>query len=309
MERVGPNGKQMSAAVVFKSARFAPCSDRALVLRTQGIAAEIVSADEGFALLVSPPDVARAALEIEQWQRENSNWPPPHTPERLAGLDAWPGVMMFVFLMCLFAALSGARAGGLDWFGAGRVDAALVTGGQWWRTVTALTLHADLPHLVSNLVFGSALGYFTGRYFGSGVAWLAILLAGAVGNFANSILMPPTHTSVGASTAIFAALGILSAFAWKRKMYEQDRWAYRLGPIIAGIALLAYTGTGGERTDVSAHVTGFASGFATGVGFALMLRYLPRGRRAQWLAAAMALCIVVGSWAIALVNGPAARLL
>jgi membrane associated rhomboid family serine protease len=296
------------AAVVFESAHFAQCSERALVLRTQGIGAEVVPSGGGFALVVNPSDAVNAQREIDSWQRENENWPPRHTPVRHHYLDGWPGVMVYVFVMCLGFALSSAHAGGLNWFGAGKVDAGLVSDGQWWRTVTALTLHADLPHLVSNLVFGSALGYFVGRYFGSGVAWLAILLAGAAGNIVNSLLMPPTHTSVGASTAIFAALGMLSAFAWKRRMYPQDRWAYRLGPIIAGIALLAYTGTGGERTDVSAHLTGFGSGFAAGVGFAIMAAYLPRADKAQWIAGAAALALLAVSWAIALAVGPAARL-
>lgn len=297
-----PNSRQMSAAVVvFESQSFARCSERALVLRTQGIAADIVPSGAGFALVVGSSDAAVARSEIENWQRENENWPPRHTPQRRHDLDAWPGVMMFVFLMCLGAILSTAHAGGFDWFGAGKVNASLVRDGQWWRTVTALTLHADLPHLASNLVFGSTLGYFAGRYFGSGLTWLAIVLAGAIGNLANSFLMPPTHTSVGASTAIFATLGMLSAFAWKRKMYPQDRWAYRLGPIIAGIALLAYTGTGGERTDVSAHLTGFASGFAVGVAFALIAASLPRTARAQWIAGTAALGLLALSWVLALV--------
>jgi len=37
----------------------------------------------------------------------------------------------------------------------GQADAvAMVQGAQWWRAVTALTLHADVVHLVSNLVAG-----------------------------------------------------------------------------------------------------------------------------------------------------------
>jgi hypothetical protein len=53
----------------------------------------------------------------------------------------------------------------------------------------------------------------------------------------------------------------------------QDRWAYRLGPIVGGLALLMYTGTGDENTDIGAHLMGFVCGFAGGI---LLTRF--RGR-------------------------------
>ena len=288
------------AVAIFESDRAAPCSERALVLGTQGIAADVLHADGRYVLVVPASHADGALAQLDTWQRENVDWPPRHAPPRYEYLDAWPGVLIYLFLMCLMAGAKIADPGGFDWFSAGKLNAGLVRSGEWWRAVTALTLHLDIAHLASNLVFGGAFGYFVGRYFGSGIAWLAILVAGAAGNVLNSFLQPATHTAVGASTAIFAALGILAAFAWKRKLYPQDRWAYRLGPIIAGVALLAYTGTGGERTDVSAHVTGFASGFAVGVALALAAVRLPRSGRAQWLAGGVALALLGVCWTLAL---------
>ena len=37
---------------------------------------------------------------------------------------------------------------GQNWFDAGRVDGELIRGGEWWRTITALTLHSGARHLV-----------------------------------------------------------------------------------------------------------------------------------------------------------------
>jgi len=37
---------------------------------------------------------------------------------------------------------------------AGDMDSAKVLAGQWWRLFTAVTLHADLAHLMGNITFG-----------------------------------------------------------------------------------------------------------------------------------------------------------
>ena len=49
-----------------------------------------------------------------------------------------------------------------------------VLDGQWWRTITALTLHSGLAHLISNLVFGCAFGGLAAHSLGSGLAWFSI---------------------------------------------------------------------------------------------------------------------------------------
>lgn len=268
------------------------------MLRTQGIGAEALFLEGRHVVVVAPPDADRAVAELADYEQENRDWKPPRAPFRHERHVAWPGVALYVVTVVLLALVDAGQPGG-DWFAVGKVDAGEILDGQWWRTVTALTLHVDIAHLSANLVFGGVLGYLVGQLFGSGVAWLSIVTAGAAGNALNSVLMAPTHTSVGASTAIFAALGLLAAYAWKRKYYPQDRWAYRLGPIIAGIALLAYTGTGGERTDVSAHITGFVAGGVWGVGLAVFFDRMRRDAAAQWIYAGATVGVLLVSWLMA----------
>ena len=50
--------------------------------------------------------------------------------------------LCFLELLAFFA-VTGPRAAGADWFAAGASDAERVLHGEWWRTITALTLHAD----------------------------------------------------------------------------------------------------------------------------------------------------------------------
>ena len=38
--------------------------------------------------------------------------------------------------------------------------------GEWWRPITAMFLHGDLPHLMGNALSGWALGYWVARALG-----------------------------------------------------------------------------------------------------------------------------------------------
>lgn len=254
--------------VVFESRSPAACSEHALVLAARNIPHRVIHDRAGFALLVTAADSTRAVGELRLYESEN----PPREPKPVRQIewhDARPGVAGYVLVLCLVAWLAGNNAFGADWLTAGRVDGAAIRAGEWWRLVTALTLHGDAAHLAGNLVFGAVFGLFAGRLLGSGVAWLIVLLAAATGNFVNTLLLADTHRSIGASTAVFAALGLVAGYVWRARLMSQERWVYRLGPIVGGIALLAYTGMGGgeagANVDVGAHVTGFGAGFAAGL--------------------------------------------
>lgn len=287
------------AVVVFESVRPREAAERALVLQSVGIPHEVVRDGRSSLLLVPAGEAERARGELAAWRRENRDWRPARPMPSFRRLNPWPGLAGYLALVCLFAWASAQSLWGLDWFGAGRVNAALVRDGEWWRTVTALTLHVDLGHITANLVFGLGFGLFAGHYLGAGVAWLAILSAGALGNAANTLIQPPGHNSVGASTAIFGALGLIAAIAWRRRLYPQDRWVYRLGPIVGAVALLAYTGSGGERTDVGAHLTGFLCGGALGLACARLDTDWLAEARIQLSAGLVTLGVITLSWALA----------
>jgi membrane associated rhomboid family serine protease len=190
---------------------------------------------------------------------------------------------------------------GVDWLAAGRMDGARMLAGEWWRPVTALMLHADAAHLLGNLLFGSFFAYSVCRYFGGGFGWLAIVACGALGNVANGFLAGQDHRSLGASTAVFAALGLLSGYLWRRGFPSHASRREQLAPVIAGIGLLAFTGTGGENTDIGAHLLGFVAGF--GGGIAVARTGVPTAHSAQLGAAAAAAGIVTVAWTLALTFG------
>lgn len=289
---------QEDLRVVFESRNRQSCSDRALVLAASRIPHQLVDDGVSAALVVPAEYSARAAEELRLYEDEN---PPVHPKpqNRVTYQDAIPGVVGYILVISAVAWLAGYSIFGYDWFDAGRVDGALIRNGEWWRTITALTLHSGAKHLIGNLVFGVLFGLFAGRLIGSGVAWLAIIAAAATGNIANTLLLESTHRSIGASTAVFAALGLVAGFVWRGELMAQDRWSYRYGPIIGGLALLMYTGTGGPNTDIGAHLLGFVCGFLTGM-LLIALGPVPTDRRSQTVAGGIAILLVATSWIVAL---------
>jgi membrane associated rhomboid family serine protease len=192
----------------------------------------------------------------------------------------------------------------VNWNAIGNAHAGKIMSGQWWRLVTALTLHADWQHLLGNLVIGGVFISRLCRDLRSGPAWLLLLMAGALGNLVNAWLQNPAHRAVGASTAIFGAVGLLAAISmvrYRQNLRLRRRWTL---PVAAALALLAMLGAGGENTDIGAHLFGFLFGLPLGLGAELAVERWGRpGRRANGLLALAAIGIVVSAWWSALLWG------
>lgn len=282
-------------AVVFESSNARACSDRALVLHSLNIPYEIIRS-EGRSAVAVPAEFAERA-KFEFWQYDQENRPPraARSSTAIEHQNGIPGAFVYVVVVCLVAWLAGENAFNQDWLSAGRVDGEGIRDGEWWRTLTALTLHSGVGHLLGNIGFGVLFGVLAGRLLGSGIAWFGIVLAGGAGNALNTVLLESSHRSIGASTAVFAALGLLAGFVWRARLMAQDRWPYRLGPIVGGIALLAYTGTGDANTDIGAHMSGFVCGFASGIVLTFMTKYL-NDTRLQIVCGSAALALILIAW-------------
>lgn len=144
---------------------------------------------------------------------------------------------------------------------------AVIENGEWWRPFTALFLHADAGHLLGNVAIGGIFCVMVAQSLGALRGWALILAAGTIGNAINAMLhFPDRFESIGASTATFGAVGILTgvatALAWKTKSARQFRRL--LVPFFAGLIVLGWYGTGGENTDVAGHLLGWTSGMILG---------------------------------------------
>jgi rhomboid protease GluP len=275
-------------AVVFRGSKTL-CREFSLVLEAKGIEHEVHENADAWVVTAAPSSVHRAYEEISRYSAERSvprSVAPSVEPFGGAGI----GAVGFVLVLLLTAYCAGAQLFGADW----------LTRGEWWRAVTALTLHLDQEHLLGNLLFGVFAGMAAGRLLGPGVAWASILGAGALANYVEILIAPVTHRAVGASTAVFAALGLLAGLAWRQRLTLRERRWYRWAPLIAGICLLTLLGAGNAHVDVLGHGLGFL--FGVGAGWLYARSGVPRSRsrRLQIATAAGALLSIGVAWLLAL---------
>jgi membrane associated rhomboid family serine protease len=280
--------------VVFSSTNQRECSELALVLEARSIPWRVDRDGHVWMLSVPESSAAVALSEIDAYRRENRRRSPVRHVEPQSFPHAWSSVIAFAAVLIVFAGFARELTFGVDWLADGRMDGGRLMAGQWWRAVTALMLHRDLDHLLGNVAFGGFFAFFVCRYWGSGLGWLGILAAGTLGNFVNGWVAGPAHLSIGASTAVFGALGILTAHTWRRGFPPDAKPRERIAPIVAGLGLLAFTGTGGENTDLGAHLFGFMAGF--GIGALVAGRRLPTSRHVQVALAGGVWIVVVGAW-------------
>jgi len=279
--------------------RVAPTSSQAdewaLVLTAAGIPNAVEPTAAGWAVLAAPDDLARAQAVLAAYDDERRG----EAPRTAAAPEPYPwmsGVALGLLLLWLFS-LTGTPASGSSWFERGAAAAGRIVAGELWRAVTALTLHADAVHVAGNALAAAVLLPPLVPRFGAGGALLLLLLAGALGNVLAALTHDPRHVAVGASTAIFGAVGVLVAVrlvTGDEATSARKRWT---APV-AGVLLLVTLGAA-RGADLTAHAFGFVAGAALGLAAALAARRRPRPA-VQWTLGAIAAIVLAVCWRLAL---------
>lgn len=276
-----------------------------LTLSSRGISSRAHASDGTFELYVAAHDVELAKAELDAIDREERD------ARRAAAADAAVvrpqpskhatlGAVVVALLLLAFYAITGPRADGGLWFAAGASDAERVLHGEWWRAVTALTLHADSAHVISNVGIGTLVIAAVMRSEGVGFGSALVLASGTAGNLVNAWAHETLHRSVGFSTAVFGAFGILGglAFVDARRHIKPRMPAWTaLAGTLALLALFGMSENG--NVDVLAHVFGAGAGLCLGL-LSAWLQARPKSSSGQWLAGTAALAAVFTSWWIAL---------
>ncbi len=268
-----------------------------LVLSSSGIPYQTAISREGWEIWARETDYEAALEAMKRYFRENPDpdgpalvetpRPPSPFPRTMAGI--WPSLLLLV----VHAAIGWHHAEQtfLHEFGA---SAARIMDGEIHRAVTALMLHSDVVHLVGNMAALALFGSAVCAMAGAGPGWLMILLTGVFGNLANAMLHGANHLSIGASTAVFGAIGILSVHQFWKKIGQPGQRVKAWLPIAAGFAFLAFLGSGGQRVDLMAHLFGLLAGLVIGTVHTIMNPAL--SRRTQTGCIAATICILAFAW-------------
>jgi rhomboid protease GluP len=269
-----------------------------LVLLAQGLSPSLRRNQSVVTLSVPEGELERAHASLLAYESENhEEFAGGHEPAIsaiCAGASVLTGILILVFFTVTVVSNST-----MLWFERGSADAHKISNGEIWRTVTALTLHADIAHAASN---AAAIAVFFGAassMLGVGLGGALILMAGAGANLANAFLQGSPHVSVGASTSVFGAVGLLGGVGaivrGRRALSGRRAWL----PIAAALALFGMLGTGGERVDVGAHLLGLLVGSVLGIVIAFVAPR-PLGFRIQWTCGGAAVAVLIYCWILAL---------
>ncbi|HMA67034.1 MAG TPA: rhomboid family intramembrane serine protease [Desulfosalsimonadaceae bacterium] len=248
-----------------------------LVLASAGIACRIRRDPHGWAVWVQQERYEEAYQAMAAYFRENRNeldWEMPEKKRSFQQGRFVESLFAAVFLMAFHISFqyTGVHDAIVRRFGA---SAEAIWQGEFYRAVTALMIHADAVHLAGNMLGIAVFGAAVTAEIGWGLGWLLILASGICGNLLNAGLHAGGHLSIGASTAVFGAVGMLVGLQMIRRFFRQKgRRLAVLAPLAGGLALLGFMGSG-PNVDIMAHLFGFAAGIAIGAGCGLFYRAGP----------------------------------
>jgi rhomboid protease GluP len=264
-----------------------------LILASAGISCQITGQPDNWTVSVHPDDIKKALEEIEKYFQENRAIPDeadawsgiPH--QILAGIGAALGLLAgHIFML---------HHGGIPFFAEKYgASASAILNGEIYRTVTALMVHADSVHLAGNMVALALFFAVVCSVQGFGVGFFCLLASGALGNYITALLYRTAHLSIGSSTAVFGAVGILIAHQTFNS-FRGARQRFKVWlPLGGGLCLLGLFSEG-AHTDILAHLFGLGSGMAAGCIFEF-LSIKPPGPLIQYLFFTMTLAMLLLSW-------------
>ncbi|WP_420446628.1 rhomboid family intramembrane serine protease [Candidatus Poriferisodalis sp.] len=129
---------------------------------------------------------------------------------------------------------------------------------EWWRIVTGTFLHADLRHLLFNMLVLYLLGRRLERFIGPA------LLAGTyvvslIGGSAGALLLRPDAVVVGASGAVYGLMGAAYVVEYLR---GGNPWRDGLGSLIIVNVVISFLIPG---ISIGGHLGGLTAGVLAGL--------------------------------------------
>jgi len=144
---------------------------------------------------------------------------------------------------------------------------------EWWRVITAIFVHANIPHLLWNMLFLLLFGRSLEKNIGSARLLFCFLVGGVISFLSSCFFYSMGQPLVGASGAICTIIGLLMIYnPWKIS------FVLNFFPMPLGVAALTYMtlnilqayfqnkeNVEGTHTAYELHVIGFIVGILFGI--------------------------------------------
>ena len=150
----------------------------------------------------------------------------------------------------------------------GQVNVQVIYSGYYYQIFTSLFVHADIMHIVGNMLFLLIFGLRGEEMFSLPEFFSIYFLGGLTGNLLSLFLLPVETISVGASGAIFSMFGASVIYA--RRSFSQSI----IGALVYAFFLLLISS--GPGVNVFAHIGGLLAGLL--IGYLLATRRKPETR-------------------------------
>jgi rhomboid protease GluP len=280
-------------AALFKNLSEDDADTYRLVLSSTGISHHVRKRGYGWEIGVKDTDYEKAVIAIENYLKENPEVQKTEDPLYYKYQRTYTGIWVSILLIAFYVAMTISDKSDMfvKTYGS---SAFYILHGELYRSVTSLMLHAGPLHLMGNIAGIAIFGTAVCTIMGWGMGWLMILVTGMVGNLTNALLYRSGHISVGASTAIFGAIGILSAYQFFKKFNRSGQKMKAFLPLACGLALLGILGSG-AHSDVMAHLFGFLAGILLGCLYSLFVKR-PIIKEYQAASFILTVCLLALAW-------------
>ena len=149
---------------------------------------------------------------------------------------------------------------------------------EWYRLISSAFLHADVEHLVNNMILLYFSGDIVERSLGKIRFLLLYLIAAVSGNLLSAAYELSTgsfYDSIGASGAVF---GLTGALLFLVILKRRSAAHISLQRMLVSVALSFYAGFSDSSVNNAAHLGGLVTGFI----LAFVLSMIPTfGKRRQ----------------------------
>lgn len=202
--------------------------------------------------------------ELDQWDGNIDDFEPspPKPPGFFAKTPGYRNFFPVLSIVSLWLIFSVYQWTSFDWSG-DVSQRSLIVDQEYWRVVTALLVHKDVGHLLSNMPLFFVFGFYLRGFFGVFVFPVAAFAAGMISNCLTVMFYPPNVRLLGASGMLYSMVAMWIVFYMAFELGL--KWKIRLLRAIGVSLLLLFPTTFQPEVSYLAHGFGFFTGLSVGM--------------------------------------------